>query len=120
MSHYLLSVHSVEGQMGEPMTEEQRRESSRQVEALEADMKSSDTFVFGGRLTAADDAIVVRVADGDVLSTDGPFAESKEQLGGFYLIEADDHEAALAWAGRVTAVIKHPIEVRPFWGVTEA
>jgi hypothetical protein len=54
------------------------------------------------------------------LVTDGPFAESKEQLGGFYIIEAEDLDAALAWAARVTAVITHPIEVRPFWAEPKA
>ena len=48
------------------------------------------------------------------VTTDGPFAESKEHLGGFYIIEADDLDAALAWAAQVTGAIKVPIEVRPF------
>ena len=56
------------------------------------------------------------MADSEVLTTDGPFVESKEHLGGFYIIQAKDLDAALAWATRVTEAIKVPIEVRPFAG----
>jgi hypothetical protein len=56
------------------------------------------------------------MADGEVLTTDGPFVESKEHLGGFYVIEAEDLDAALVWASRVTDAIGVPIEVRPFAG----
>jgi hypothetical protein len=55
-----------------------------------------------------------------VLTTDGPFAESKEHLGGFYIIEAEDLDAALAWASKTTAAVLKPIEVRPFRHVSEA
>jgi hypothetical protein len=55
----------------------------------------------------------VRPSDGEVLTTDGPFAESKEHLGGFYIIEAEDLDAALAWASKVTLAVRTPIEVRP-------
>jgi hypothetical protein len=61
-----------------------------------------------------DTATVVRVSDGEVLTTDGPFAESKDHLGGFYIIQAADLDAALGWAAKVTAAIRSPIEVRPF------
>jgi hypothetical protein len=56
----------------------------------------------------------VRMSDGEVLTTDGPFAESKEHLGGFYIIEAGDLDAALAWASKTADCVKRPIEVRPF------
>jgi hypothetical protein len=55
-----------------------------------------------------------------VLTTDGPFVESKEQLGGFYIIEADDLDAALAWATKTSEAVSHAIEVRPFRHVSEA
>jgi hypothetical protein len=55
---------------------------------------------------------VVRFSGGEVLITDGPFVESKEYLGGFYLIEAADLDAALGWASKVTAAVGQPIEVR--------
>jgi hypothetical protein len=61
-----------------------------------------------------DTATVVRISEGEVLTTDGPFAESKEHLGGFYIIEADDLDAALAWAAKTAAAVRKPIEVRPF------
>jgi hypothetical protein len=77
-------------------------------------------LVFSGRLHEPDSATVVRVSDGEVLTTDGPFVESKEHLGGFYIIEAEDLDAALGWASKVTAAIKAPIEVRPFWNAGRA
>jgi hypothetical protein len=85
------------------------------VVALEAEMDASGTFVFGGALHGPDAATVVRVSDSDVMMTDGPFAESKEHIAGFYIINADDLDAALAWAGKVADATNHPIEVRPFF-----
>lgn len=114
MTRYLLSVHTVEGEAREPMTDEEMQQSYKQVLLIEEDMKSAGAWVFSGRLHEPDTATVVRQSDADVLTTDGPFAESKEHLGGFYIIEAEDLDAALAWASKVTEVIKTPIEVRPF------
>jgi len=54
------------------------------------------------------------LSDGEALTTDGPFAEAKEHLGGFYIIEAEDRDSALAWASKVTTAVAKPIEVRPF------
>ena len=68
-------------------------------------MKSAGALVFSGRLHEPDTATVVRMSDGEVLTTDGPFAESKEHLGGFYIIEADDLDAALGWASKTTAAV---------------
>jgi len=59
---------------------------------------------------------VVRMAGGEMVTTDGPFVESKEHLGGFYIVQAPDLDGALTWASRVTDAIKAPIEVRPFAG----
>jgi hypothetical protein len=115
MAKYLLSVHSVEGEVREPMTDEEIQRSTKQVMALQDEMKSAGAWVFGGRLTAPDTATVVRMANGEVLTTDGPFAESREHLGGFYVIAAEDLDAALGWASKVTDLIGQPIEVRPFW-----
>ena len=114
MTRYLLSVHTVEGEAREPMTDEEMQQSYKQVLLIEEEMKSAGAWVFSGRLHEAETATVVRPSDGDVLTTDGPFAESKEHLGGFYIIEAEDLDAALTWASKVTEVIKTPIEVRPF------
>lgn len=114
MTQYLLSVSTVEGETREPMTPAEKKESFHQVQALEGQMKSAGAWVFGGRLHEPDTATVVRVANGEVLTTDGPFAESKDHLGGFYIVEAEDLDAALGWASKVTAAINAPIEVRPF------
>jgi hypothetical protein len=116
MTHYLLSVHSVQGEVREPMTDEQLQQSHKQVGILEQELKSAGAWVFSGRLHGPDTATVVRIADGEVLTTDGPFVEAKEHLGGFYVIQAEDLDAALAWASKVTDAIKAPIEVRPFAG----
>jgi hypothetical protein len=116
MTHYLLSVHSVEGEAREPMTDEEMAQSHKQLGVLEQEMKSTGAWVVSGRLHEPDTATVVRMAGGEVVTTDGPFVESKEHLGGFYIIQAEDLDAALAWASQVTDVIKAPIEVRPFAG----
>jgi hypothetical protein len=118
MPKYMLAVHSVEGDAPDQMTEEEMQQSWKQVQILEEDMRAEGVWVFGGALHGPDTATVVRPSGGDVLTTDGPFAESKEHLGGFYLIEAPDLDAALAWASKVTAAIKKPIEVRPFRAIS--
>ncbi|MGH2574037.1 MAG: YciI family protein [Actinomycetota bacterium] len=116
MTQYLLSVHSVEGEVGEPMTDEEMQQSWKQIQVLNEELKSAGAWLFSGRLHEPDTATVVRMSGGEVLTTDGPFAESKEHLGGFYIIEAEDLDAALAWASKATAAVGHPIEVRPFLG----
>ena len=95
--------------------EEAREHLPGVIQALEREMKSAGAWVFGGRLHDPDTATVVRVSGNDVLTTDGPFVESKEHLGGFYIIKAEDLDAALAWASKVTRAIHMPIEVRPFY-----
>lgn len=115
MARYLLSVHSVDGEVREPMTDEEMQQSFKQVMAFQEEMKSAGVWVFGGRLTEPATATVVRMSGGQVLTTDGPFAEAREHLGGFYIIQAEDLDAALGWASRVSDLIDRPIEVRPFW-----
>jgi hypothetical protein len=115
MSHYLLSIHTAEGEAGEQPAPAEMQEYMRRVIALEADMEATGTFVFGGRLADPDAATVVRSAGDDPVMTDGPFVESKEHIAGFYIIEADDLDAALAWANRVVDTVNAPIEVRPFF-----
>src|SRR2546425_32881 len=114
MGHYLLSFPTGGGGLRGPITDDAMQESFRQIGILEAEMKSSGSWVFSGRLHGPDTATVVRISNGELLTTDGPFAESKEHLGGFYIIEAQDLDAALALASKVTKVIKRPIEVWPF------
>ena len=115
MSQYLLSTDAVEGEVpGAPATPEEMQAFMGRVIALEAEMEAGGTFVFGGALHGPDAATVVRLRKGDVVMTDGPFAESKEHIAGFYIINADDLDAALAWADKVANAVNHPIEVRPF------
>lgn len=115
MSKYLLSVYAVDGEVEErPMTPEEMRGFMERVAALEAEMDASGTFVFGGQLRGPDAATVVRGSDADRVMTDGPFAESKEHIAGFYIIDAADLDEALTWAGKVVDATRHPIEVRPF------
>jgi hypothetical protein len=114
MARYMLSVHSVEDDERVPPTAEEMQHNWQQLQLVEAEMKSTGAWVFSGRLHDAHTATVVRVANGEILTTDGPFAEAREHLGGFYMIEADNLDAALGWAGKVTRCIGAPIEVRPF------
>ena len=112
MTQYLLAVHSVEGEAEPPS--EAMEQAYRQVDDLNKEIKSSGVWVFAGGLHPPGSASVVRVQDGDVITTDGPFAETKEQLGGFWVIEAADLDAALAWAAKASAACMAPVEVRPF------
>src|SRR6266550_2661293 len=114
MARYLLSVRSGEAEVGDPMTDEEMQQSWKEIQVLNEELKSAGAWVFGGALHEPDTATVVRISGGEVLTTDGPFAESKEHLGGFYIIEAKDLDAALGWASKVTRAINAPIEVRPF------
>ena len=115
MSRYLLATYAVEGEVpGAPRTPEEMQAFMQRVAALEAEMEASGTFVFGGALHGTDAATVVDVRDGHPVMTDGPYVESKEHIAGFYIINADDLDAALSWAGKVVDTTNHPIEVRPF------
>ncbi len=111
MKEYLLAVHIVEGETPSP---EEMEQAYKDVDAFNAELKAKGAWVFAGGLHPADTATVVRVKDGEVLTTDGPFAETKEQLGGFWIITATDLDAALAWAAKGAAACKWPVEVRPF------
>lgn len=116
MSQYLLSAHAGQTQeVQEPMTPEQMQISMGRVIALEAELEASGAFVFSGRLADADAATVIRSNGGDMTMTDGPFVEAKEHIAGFYIINADDLDAALDWARKVVAAINAPIEIRPFF-----
>jgi len=114
MAQYLLSVHGGEAEVNEPMTDEQMQQMMKGVNELEEEMRSTGTYLFGGALHGPDTATVVRVSGGEVVTTDGPFAESKEHLGGFYIIEAEDLDAARDWASKTAEAVGKPIEVRPF------
>ena len=118
MAKYMLAVHSCDGEVREPMSPEEMQRSWQQIGILEAEMKSSGAWVFSARLHEADTATVVRLSNDEILTTDGPFVEAREHLGGFYIINADDLDAALGWAAKVTRCIGEPIEVRPLAGTS--
>jgi hypothetical protein len=117
MPHYMLAAHTRQDDDSPPMTAEETQASWQRIQKVEAEMKSAGAWVFSARLHEPETATVVRISNGQVLTTDGPFAESKDHLGGFYLIDAPDLDAALGWAAKVTEAVGHPIEVRPFAGV---
>jgi hypothetical protein len=116
MPQYMLSVHTTSGEPRQPMTDEQQQAGYARIAGIEADMEAAEAFVFSARLSEPSEAKVVRRGPGKPKSTDGPFAETKEQIGGFYLIEAPTIEVALDWASRVSDAIGEPIEVRPLAG----
>ena len=116
MNQYLLSVYEVDGQVeGAPSTPEDMQAFMSRVIALEEEMDRAGVFVFGGALHGPDAASVVRGGTGlDKVTTDGPFPEAKEHIGGFYVINAENLDDALAWAEKVVEAVNHAIEVRPF------
>jgi hypothetical protein len=109
---YLLSVAMIDG-APERSPEEMQR-AFDQVDVLNAELQASGVWVFGGGLMQADIATVVRADGDDTVITDGPFTESKEHIGGFWIIEVADLDAALAIAARATRACGEPVEVRPF------
>jgi hypothetical protein len=113
MKHYLLTVNYDAGAT-KPGPDEMA-EIERDVTAFHQATQASGAWVFGGGLAPASTATVVRAErQGDVLYTDGPFAESREQLGGLTVITAPDLDAALAIAAKAAAATRCAIEVRPF------
>jgi hypothetical protein len=112
MRQYLLAVHIVEGDPTPAEAEMQR--AYKAVDAFNADLQSAGAWVFAGGLHPSATATVVRAQGGQVVTTDGPFAETKEQLGGFWVIKAPDLDAALDWAAKGSAACGGPVEVRPF------
>jgi hypothetical protein len=117
MTIYLLSVHNVEGQ--EPPAPEVMQQMFDDVDKFNQKLQDQGAWVFGGGLHPANTATVVRNQGGDVLVSDGPFAEAKEQIGGFWIIKATDLDAALKWAAEGSAACQGPVEVRPFQDDTE-
>jgi len=111
MKQYLLSVYQPAGPIPEP---EVMQQISEDLDKLNAEIKAAGSWVFAGGLFPPSTATVVRAHDGVVLTTDGPFAEAKEHLGGFTIVQAPDLDAALDWAGKMARATTLPVEVRPF------
>jgi hypothetical protein len=116
MPYYVLSVIQPEGDPPSPEVGERIR---RNNDALVQEIRAAGAWVFGGRLHPPSTATVVRVRDGTVLTTDGPFAESKEHIAGLLVIEVPDLETALAWGRKQAQATTLPIEVRPFHSAVE-
>ena len=114
MAQYLMSVWMVEG--NEPYASpEEMEQAYKAVDVFNGEIQASGHWVFAGGLHPASTATVVRAGQsGDVITTDGPFAETKEQLGGFWVIKVPDLDAALEWAAKGSAACRAPVEVRPF------
>ena len=111
MSKYMLSVFMSEGFAP---SEDEMQQMFKDVDVVNDEIKAAGAWVFGGGLHPANLATVVQVKGGDVLTTDGPFVEAKEQLGGFWVIQAADLDEALGWAAKATVACRGAIEVRPF------
>ncbi len=111
MTQYLLSVHHTDEV---PLSEEDMRRSMKDVGTFNEELVAEGAWVFAGGLHPSSTATVVRIKDGEVITTDGPYAETKEQLGGFWIIEAPDLDAALDLAARGARACLLPVEVRPF------
>lgn len=112
MPQYLLSVYLVEGE--ETPSNETQQQMFEAVDRFNAKLRAEGAWVFAGGLHPAETATVVDARGPEPLVTDGPFAEAKEQVGGFWIIEAADLDAALAWARQGSAACLGPVEVRPF------
>jgi len=115
MKQYLLSV-MIDGTATDPQETEQ---TFGAVDAFNAELQSSGAWVFAGGLHPPSSATVVRGLGGKVVTTDGPYAETKEYLGGLWVIQAADLDAALEWAGKGTLACGAPVEVRPFEDLPE-
>lgn len=112
MAQYLLSVWHDDGYP--TLDPEDMQRMFTQVSAFNEEVIAAGAFVFGGGLHPKESATVVRVVAGQATMTDGPYAEAKEQMGGFWVIEAADLDAALEWARKGSVACEGSVEVRPF------
>ncbi|HEY2321197.1 MAG TPA: YciI family protein [Solirubrobacteraceae bacterium] len=116
MKTYLCSVIQPDG----PIPPRERLEEiMRDLGALNDEMRAAGAWVFSGGLHEPSTSTVLRPHGDDVLTTDGPFAEGKEQIGGLSIIRAEDLDAALAWGRRLARATTLAIEVRPFQDARE-
>lgn len=122
MPEYLLSVYGDEAEFAAMEAQpEVVQQMYADVDKFNQRLRDAGAWVFAGGLHPSTTATVVRSQkDGDVLTTDGPYIESKEKLGGFWIIQAPDLDAALSWARDGSAACQGPVEVRPFQEEPEA
>jgi hypothetical protein len=112
MTQYMLSVHGADDQ--EMPEDFDIQAVYAAVDAVNDEIKAAGAWVFGGGLHPAGTATVVASNDGEIVMTDGPYVDAKEHIGGFWIIQVADLDAALAWAAKATVACQGPIEVRPF------
>ncbi len=117
MKQYLLSIYHPDEPIPDP---EVMAKIYQDVSAVNDELMSAGAWVFAGGLFPSTTATVLRVRDGDVLVTDGPFIEGKEHIGGFWVIKAPDLDAALEWGRKATLACTAPVEVRPLREDSEA
>jgi hypothetical protein len=115
MTQYLLTVIQPQGA---PPAPEALAKIMQNVEALHDEIKAAGAWVFSGGLHAPSTATVMRMQDGEVLMTDGPFVEAKEYIGGILIVDAPDLDSALKWGRKAVIATTLPIEVRPFHRVS--
>jgi hypothetical protein len=111
---YLLMIYQSEAEYGKTDAAT-RQKVMGEYEAFTQSIIQGGNFKAGDRLQPSTTATTVRVREGKTLTTDGPFAETREQLAGYYLVEAKDLDAALAIAARIPGARTGSIEVRPIW-----
>jgi hypothetical protein len=113
MKQYLLTVCYPAGStQPEP---EALQTIMRDVSMVQKEMQAAGAWVFSGGLYPANTATVIRQQNGEILTTDGPFIESKEQIGGITVLNAPDLDVAMTWAGKLARATTTPVEVRPFF-----
>ncbi|CAM06470.1 hypothetical protein A8924_0298 [Saccharopolyspora erythraea NRRL 2338] len=110
MKQYLLSIYQPDG---EPPAPEVLDPIMRDVEAVNQQMGEAGAWVFAAGLHPPDTAVVARGRGAGAITTDGPYLEGKEHIGGFTVIRADDFDAALEWGRKLAAATTLPVEVRP-------
>jgi hypothetical protein len=113
---YMLLIHDDPDRMSS-MSEADRGRLYQEYGTFTQELREAGAMVGGDQLQPASTATTVRVRDGEQLVTDGPFAETKEQLGGYYIVEAETLDEALEWAAKVPSARLGTIEVRPIVSV---
>ncbi|PCJ53610.1 MAG: hypothetical protein COA70_07870 [Planctomycetota bacterium] len=113
---YFLLITDEENQIAQ-MSEEDMGQLMADYESFGAELDKAGICKASHRLQPVATATSVRVRNGEILHTDGPFAETKEQLGGFYAIEVANLDEALAWAAKIPSAKIGTIEVRPEWAM---
>lgn len=112
MKQYLLSICYPAGSTQPPP--EVLTKIMSDVGVVRKEMKAAGAWLFSGGLHAPSSATVLRQQNGELVATDGPFIESKEQIGGITILQASDLDAALGWARKLARAVTTPVEVRPF------